>query len=60
MYDSHAPTPLQRLRVPQRTKANKEAIESLAPRVEALAKLLCKPVRKGDVQERERRKRLEQ
>jgi len=41
-------------------KANKQAIESLAPRVKALAKLLCKPVSEGDVDERERRQKLEQ
>ena len=50
----------QRSPVPQRTKANKQAIESLAPRVKALAELLCKPVPEGDIEERERRKRLEQ
>ena len=44
---------------PQRTQANKQAIESLAPRVKELAERLCKPVRKGDVEERERRTRLE-
>jgi len=43
----------------QRTKANKQAIESLAPRVKALDELLCAPVLKGDVKEQERRKRLE-
>jgi hypothetical protein len=45
---------------PQRTEANEEAIGSLAPRVEALAKLLCVPVSEGDVNERERRAKLEQ
>jgi len=44
----------------QRTKANKQMIESLAPRVRALAELLCSPVPKGDVKEKGRRKRLEQ
>ena len=44
---------------PQRTKANKQAIESLAPQVEELHDLLCKPVKEGDVKERERRARLE-
>jgi hypothetical protein len=48
------------LQVSQRTKANKQAIESLAPRVEALAKLLCAPVPKEDIKERDRRNRLEQ
>jgi len=51
---------LQRSPVSQRTKANKQAIESLAPRVKALAERLCEPVPKGDIKERERRKRLEQ
>jgi hypothetical protein len=46
------------LTVPQRTKANKEAIESLAPRVKALAESLCKPVSEGDVKERERRREV--
>ena len=49
----------QHLQVPQRTTANKEAIESLAPRVKALAELLCKPVSESDVEERERRGKLE-
>ena len=44
---------------PQRTKANKQAIESLAPRVEELAERLCKPVSEDDVKEQERRMRLE-
>lgn len=42
------------------TKANKQAIESLAPQVKELAEQLCEPVPKGDVRERGRRKRLEQ
>ena len=45
--------------VPQRTKANKQAIESLAPKVKMLNERLCKPVPKSDLKERERRKRLE-
>jgi len=45
--------------IPQRTKANKESIESLAPQVKSLAELLCEPVPEGDVKEGERRKRLE-
>jgi len=49
-----------RLQVPQRTKANKEAIESLAPRIKALAESLCKPVPESDIEERERRRKLEQ
>ena len=47
------------LMCPQRTKANKQAVESLAPRVKELAELLCEPVNKGDVEEGERRTRLE-
>ena len=43
----------------QRTKANKQAIESLAPRVKELAERLCEPVDESDVKERERRMRLE-
>ena len=49
----------QRLPVPQRMKANEEAIESLAPRIKALSALLCKPVSRGDVKERSRRGELE-
>lgn len=45
---------------PQRTEANKPAIQSLAPRVKELAELLCTPVSEGDVEEQERRTRLEQ
>ena len=41
-------------------KANKQAIESLAPRIEALAESLFKPVSKSDEKERKRRKKLEQ
>ena len=44
----------------QRMKANKQAIESLAPRVKALAESLCKPVSEGvAARERERRQNLE-
>jgi hypothetical protein len=43
----------------QRTKANKEAIEALAPRVKALAESLCNPVSEGDTREESRRKALE-
>ena len=49
----------QRLRVSQQTKANVQAIESLAPRVEALVGLLCEPVPDGDVKEATRREKLE-
>ena len=41
-------------------KANQQVIESLAPRVKALAERLCEPVPESDAEERERRKRLEQ
>jgi hypothetical protein len=49
---------LQRLQVPKRTKANKEAIESLAPRVEALSGRLCvnPPLREMSRSEREERR----
>ena len=50
----------RRSRALQRTKENKQAIESLAPRVRALAESLCKPVSEGDASERERRQKLEQ
>ena len=43
----------------QRTKANKQAIESLAPRVKELSERLCEPIGEDDVKERERRTRLE-
>jgi len=49
----------QRLWVFQRTKANKQAIGSLAPRIKTLSASLCTPVSKDDLKERERRKRLE-
>ena len=55
----HPPRVTVRLTCPQRTKANKQAIESLAPQVKELAERLCKPVREGDVEELERRTRLE-
>ena len=40
-------------------KANKQSIESLAPRVKALAELLCTPAPEGDVREKSRRDTLE-
>ena len=43
----------------QKTKANKRAIESLAPRVKALAESLYLPVSEGDIREESRRKMLE-
>ena len=50
----------QRLRVFQQTKANEQAIESLAPRVKALSASFCTSVSEGDPKEQERRKKLEQ
>jgi len=47
------------LQVPQRTKANTQEMESLAPRVKALAESLCAPVSKGDIKESSRRTVLE-
>jgi len=47
-------------RHPQQTRANKQAMESLAPRIKALSASLCKPVPKGDAKEEIRRKELEQ
>jgi hypothetical protein len=44
---------------PQRSQANNEAIESLAPRIKALAESLCTPVSAGDVREESRRNVLE-
>ena len=49
----------QHLRVSQRTEANKQAIEVLAPRVDALSTSLCAPVSGGDVKEKSRRIQLE-
>lgn len=49
----------QRSQVPWRMKANKQAIESLIPRVIALDGFLCELVSEGDVKERGRRKKLE-
>lgn len=45
--------------VPQRTKANEQAIESLGPRINALAEQLCESVPEGDFREQERRTMLE-
>ena len=47
------------LRVFQRTKANEQAIESLAPRVKTIFASLCKSVSEDDFKERERREKLE-
>ena len=49
----------QYLQVSQKTKANKRAIESLAPRVKAIADSLYMPVPEGDIREESRRKILE-
>ena len=43
----------------QRTKANKQAIESLAPRIKGLSASLCALVSEGDFKERARREELE-
>ena len=45
---------------PQRTEANKQAIESLAPRVKTLVELLCAPVSEDDRGEQDRRMKLEE
>jgi len=45
---------------PQRMGENKQAIESVAHRVKALAGLLCTPVPEGDTREASRRQTLEQ
>jgi len=49
----------RRLWLSQRTKANKQVVESLAPRVKLLAESLCVPVSEGDIREESRRKILE-
>ena len=56
---SDPPLSPRRSSVLQRMKANKQAIESLAPRVKVLADILCVPASDGDVGEKSRRKRLE-
>jgi len=50
---------VQYLQIPQRTKANIQEMELLAPRVKALAESLCVPASKGDIKEGSRRKVLE-
>ena len=40
-------------------KANKESIESLAPRIKSLAESLCVPGSEDDIKEKSRRKVLE-
>ena len=49
----------QRSRLDQRTKANKQLIESLAQRISSLAQSLCVPVHQDDIKERSRRDDLE-
>jgi hypothetical protein len=49
----------QHLQLHQRTKANEKSIESLAPRVQEVAKLLYAPVSQGDIDEESRRGVLE-
>ena len=49
----------RRLQVLQRTKANRQTIESLAPRIRALLESLCAPVSEGDTREKPRRNILE-
>ena len=50
---------VQRLQASQQTKSNGQAMESLAPRVEALAEQLCGHVPEGDINEEKRREKLE-
>ena len=50
---------VQRLQASQQTKSNGQAVESLAPRVKALAEQLCGPVPEGDINEQKRREKLE-
>ena len=50
---------LRSLWSPQQTVINKQTIESLGYRVEALVDSLCVPAIKGDVKEQMRRKELE-
>jgi len=47
-----------RSRFSQQTKVNKQTIESLGSRVEALVKSLCAPTSEGDFKEGARRKKL--
>jgi len=47
-------------RHPQQTRANKQAMESLAPRIKALSASLCKPVPEGNAKEEMRREELGQ
>ena len=44
----------------QRMGVNKQAIESLAPRVKHISEMLCTPISEGDAKEEMRRRELEQ
>jgi len=57
-HPSHVHYP-QHSQASQQSKADKQVIESLAPRVKALSTSLCSPVSEGDDQEEARRKELE-
>jgi hypothetical protein len=50
---------VQRLQASQQTKTNGQAMESLAPRVKALAEQICGPILEGDTKEEKRRGKLE-
>ena len=50
---------VQRLQASQQTKTNGQAMESLAPRVKALAEQICGPILEGDTKEQKRREKLE-
>lgn len=50
---------LQHLWPFQQAEVDEQAIESLAPRIKALSELLCAPIPLGDINEKEREKKLE-
>ena len=50
---------LRHLRSFQQIEVDKQAVESLAPRIKTLSESLCEPIPLGDVNEREREKKLE-
>ena len=57
---AHFPTHYsQSLQVPQQTKANEQAMESLAHRINAISGSLCTPVSEGDLKEESRRNGME-
>ena len=61
-YEVRFSTPIRHqryLQIFQRTKANTQTIESLAPRVKALAESLCGPAPEDDINEEARRQGLE-